>query len=530
MNRNMRTKNGSTVAKVAPLIFGFAFTGLGGYFMWSSVSTVGFRAALTDPVFLVAGCVTVLSLFPNLYIFWRWGMGAETDAEASSQAPMGQWTTRDEWRTDVMSADTSMSPFLVVFAVVWNLIAWPIAYLVLTGAIVGSGNPWLVVLFPLVGIAVAVAAAWPKVKALKYGVTRLKLETMPGRFGHPLNAVFRTKIDSANRPEQGFTVHLTCYRRYIFYSRGADGESRKEVGRDVKWNDEKTIRPRVGADNKLEIPVSFQVPTGLPESSVDKTEERMVWSLSATAEAPGIDFSVEFEIPVFAPEKERWDDEFATPVDAAAEDAFGPEVEDAYASYEMDGDVQEPVSEGIHMRRTAADGVVFDFEVSRRLTPIVIAAAFGIALFGGGVAGVIYGSFFLGLLLAAFGAVLLYATRSIGIRTSTITVEDGRVAIESNMNGSESSQSFPAAHLMDVFVEIYGQSGSDYWYALKAYAAAPDAVPDRLEGPEAQEEIQAHLEEHVDPILVAHRIDNKQEAEWIGEQILEAAEREAPFS
>ena len=515
------------------------------------------------------------------------GGGVAADAFSSSGGSVseGPWTARDEWRTDELVANTSVSGFGVFFVVVWNLISWPMTYGVFSGSVEFRGDgTWLVVLFPLVGIVGALVVIWPKLKERKFGVTRLKMETMPGRLGRPINAVFRTQIDDADRPEGGFDVSLTCYRRYVTKTHDGDGDSTKHVMRDVKWRDEKTIRPRVGSDNTLEIPVSFRVPPDQPTSSPRKTEERMVWALKADADVPGIDFSAEFEIPVFEPEggvpdtpKETSDetneevfwaigDEDAGPVHAAS-DASAEETasggdpfreEGAYETYEVGDDMTEPVSDGINMKRTPGGGLQIEFEAERNVMWEAILGLFGLVFGGIGVGliytggGVVGGAIFAGVGGLTLYAALYYATHT---STSTITVQSGQVKIESGLFGTSKPMQFPASQLQDVRVSVSGQSGSDYTYSLSVHPANPDAIPElrkQREGSQKvatfiqgamgggegfKEQIEAQLQNRKNAIIQDHRntiqlaqtLTNKQEADWIATQILDAAERESHF-
>lgn len=48
----------------------------------------------------------------------------------------------------------------------------------------------------------------------------------------------------------------------------------------------------------LDVPLAFQVP-GAPPSTAAKSENRILWSVEATADVSGIDYAAVVEIPVF---------------------------------------------------------------------------------------------------------------------------------------------------------------------------------------------------------------------------------------
>ena len=261
----------------------------------------------------IADLATVVAVLVGVYLLVvvaEWAGLLDTDDDVKPIPEDHPWRIREEWQSDEFVTSESIDGCLASYSVLFILIP---AYSVFSA--VDQGQTWwdlpllsIIILTPLsfifllVGIVCAVDAVWPKLREYKFGVTRLKLETMPGRLGQSLHAVFHTQIDNADRPEEGFDVSLTCYRRYVTVRVFSDGDKYEKVNRDIQWREAKTVQPRVGSDNTLDIPVSFDVPTDQPTSSPRKTKDRIVWALEATADVPWIEFSSEFEIPVFEPE------------------------------------------------------------------------------------------------------------------------------------------------------------------------------------------------------------------------------------
>ena len=552
----------SALLTVLPVLIGLVVMGAGERFGLLNVS-YGILRPGVEALFNVEGWMAML--------FVCIGATIEDDTP---------WTAREEWRTNEFVADTSVSGTLVAAAVILNMHSWPFAIGLMTGGAVGDVIG-LVVIIQFSSAALAVVAAWPKIKAFKFGVTRLTLETMPGRLGQPLNAIFYTGIDPADRPKKDVQVSLTCYRRYAAYTRDSDGDSRETVKHDIIWRDEKTIRPRVGGDGTLEIPVSFRVPSDQPVSPTEKTEERILWELKAEADVSGIDFSAEFEIPIFEPvsgvqddpkaESENREDAVYRSIDVepempvhAASDANAAsdvgsndsETDDAsfasdsshgegtYDRYEVGGDMTEPVSDGISVKQTSAGGLQVTFEAGRNWTGPLVLAVLALFFGGVGVAVLFSGVLFLGFGLVGGGVCSLYGAWYSATHASTVTIENGQVSIESGWLGTSENQHFPASQLLDARVSVNGQDNSRDIYDLKLFPADPDAIPKLRKKRESRQRVasfvrgavggNAKAEDRIEKyvrdsgaITVAQGLPNKQEADWIAQQILDAAERES---
>jgi hypothetical protein len=201
--------------------------------------------------------------------------------------PDKPWMWRADWAAGlVRSSDRLATWFFTLFALAWNGMTWPIALVVLSGAQEGKGPPKvLVAIFPLIGVGVALVAIYLWLRRLRWGVSEFEMAAVPGVLGGPLAGVIRAP--RGINAEHGFVLKLACLRTV---QRGDSSET------DTVWDNEQRLdRNRLlNEGGRTLIPVKFLVPYDEPPSDDDVT-----WQLSATAEAIGVDYYAQFDVPVF---------------------------------------------------------------------------------------------------------------------------------------------------------------------------------------------------------------------------------------
>lgn len=197
------------------------------------------------------------------------------------------WNWEPKWQDGFVKASAREalgSPLL--FAVFWNMISWPV---VLLGAneIFDPDNRLALValLFPAVGIGLAVWALRAWVRSRKFGDSELHLEPFPvpvgGRLAGRVHATLRIE------PGAKTLATLSCMER----------SGRKNSDTRLLWQDQMEISSaNVSFDGiRSLIPVSF----ALPADARETVEHDLTWKLAVQAEAPGVDYAADFEVPVF---------------------------------------------------------------------------------------------------------------------------------------------------------------------------------------------------------------------------------------
>lgn len=495
------------------------------------------------------------------------------------------WKVRPNWRSSEVPEREEASAVGAFFAVLWNLVAWPGAAYLIYSEFAQPGEPeWavlLVLLFPLVGIGIGWAVGSAFMRRRKYGRSTCMMETMPGRLGQYLAARVQTGMNAAEAPEEGFHVQLSCYRRYIRYTTDSDGDRKRKVEKDLKWRDEKHVRGKpYGAQNKLEVPISFKLPEDGRPSTPEKSEERILWQLDVSADVPGLDYKSSFELPVFEADEETvpspdetspeaaedktpaadpgnvfWDLEDERAQQLTHDEGSAPETAEAerdpYADYEVGDEFTEPETEGITMTRTPSGGLQFAFDPTRNRSSAILFGVIGVACLAGTFF-ILPNTVFGGLILLAMGAIMVYGAGQTWTKRSVITVDEGQVEVETQTFGRTSTESFACDQVISVRVEIASNSGSAY--SLNVYRADPEGRKKIEQSEEKLDQVATFIEQtgvmgekpddaddpfkhiknavkkHGQIVQVVDNLSDKQEADWMAKKIQRAARREAQFS
>ncbi len=114
-----------------------------------------------------------------------------------------------------------MSLFLIGFAVLWNLISWPIALVALFG---GRSSLGIFALMPLifvaVGIFLIVLASRQLIIATAFGNAELLIDHLPLRLGGRASLRFRRRVRGSMQVT-GLQARLVC-REWVRYRAGTD--------------------------------------------------------------------------------------------------------------------------------------------------------------------------------------------------------------------------------------------------------------------------------------------------------------------
>lgn len=488
------------------------------------------------------------------------------EAAPEVEAEGGPWQVRKEWRTNRVAASDSESMALWIVGLTgWNLVGWTVAVLITWSEWeAGAPTPWAVWSFPALGLVGILWTVHMILQRRKFGETVFAMETMPGVLGGTQQGLLETGVRAGEGPEEGFHVQLSCYRRYVTYSRDSDGNRRKEVRQDLKWRDEKRIkgRPYGASADRLAVPVFFQVPADQPPSTAAKKEERIMWMLEVEADVPGIDFAASVEIPVFETEDSPAGNEMATPASKSLQREDGAvyweldedqpaETENPYAEYEIGRDLPRPVTPGVTME-DAGDRTSFHFGKARNKGMAAFVTVVALAVLAGDVLMLRAGGFpflihlFMFLFIGGFG----YIAFRQWTYASTVTVDNGEVTVVRGPFGRGEPTTIPCWDLAEVSVQIGNTAGGKAYYDLFLVRRADDAAkeekveqltsflnelgvdtrPGTAERPSFTEHIAGASADHANRVRAAGSLSDKQDADWIAEKIMSAAARQASWN
>ncbi len=207
------------------------------------------------------------------------------------------WTQRGDWAEGKVVQDgTTASGLMLGFTIAFNVIGWAVAALFL----LDDRSAWPVLVFPAVGVALAVVVVRARLRRRKFGASVIECRTMPARLGDRFQGTVETGVPLRGRPGLDFTVRLTCVQRSTRRER-VDGRTEERVQEEVLWTHEETVRGVISSRGPaFQLPLDLAIPDGLPATELVPDDDRTLWRLTLRAPDPGVDYAATFELPVYA--------------------------------------------------------------------------------------------------------------------------------------------------------------------------------------------------------------------------------------
>lgn len=279
------------------------------------------------------------------------------------------WATRTEWASPTLVARQGGKTGLLWFgAIFWCALSAPANFVIPQELAQGNYAILVILLFDLVGIGLVVAAIRQTLAARRFGDTSLHIDPHPGAIGGEVGGYFDVRVPY--QADQVFKVSLGCVRTWV----SGSGKNRS-THRDVRWQDDRSLYAEPVAENASRVWFAFSPPTGLPVSQ-PPSDDYVSWRLQAACSLPGVDFSADWEVPVFATAESGSGTPRRRMRAAAAEEAAEVEAATGFTQ--------------------TAGGAAMDFRAGRHwLWGLVTALLFGGAFGGGGVGMALVGDDFI---------------------------------------------------------------------------------------------------------------------------------------
>ena len=210
--------------------------------------------------------------------------------------PEEPWRWRKDWNAGVIYTYTKAKMiFFFVFAALINIPAFLVIAQQLPGELQeGKVESLLIFLYPMVGFVVLAYALYYYRKWQRFGAVRFQMESVPGVLGGKLEGAIR--VPSMVLQESSVYVSLECVKKY-----NAGSHDHIVFTEYVLWQTAHIISgddmDHAGQD--LVIPVNFNIPYDQPQPEKGSRNVHVLWRLRAQASLSGVDFSAEFEVPVF---------------------------------------------------------------------------------------------------------------------------------------------------------------------------------------------------------------------------------------
>lgn len=218
---------------------------------------------------------------------------ASAEAARRAASPDQPWRWRDDWAAGYARDENAKSVAgLWVFSLLWTSISSMI-FVPLSDEIQRNRMAWLALIFPGIGVLLIWACIYSTLRSRKYGRPTLQLNGVPSRMGGRFDSTLRARIA---QPVDGFDVKFSNVRRYV-QGTGKNASTHEEV----LWEEKKVIPggAMMPGSELASLPIAFAIPAGGTATDSTDQRNRKLWRIDVTAKMPGIDFSAQFEIPVF---------------------------------------------------------------------------------------------------------------------------------------------------------------------------------------------------------------------------------------
>lgn len=217
--------------------------------------------------------------------------------EAMEEAnPSSPWLWQADWAArQANSQNKNRAIGAWIACVLGNLFVLPFAVVMLPElARQHDARAFVVGAFSCLGPVLLVYAVRATLRQSRFGSTFFEFYSLPFSPGGTLSGRIHFNLDSS--VEHGIDLRLSCVRKTVTGS----GNNRSTV-QTVLWQTDQHISSgALGVDSSgRTIPVEIAVPSDAYVTDKDDSSDQVLWLLHAQADLPGIDYSDDFEVPVF---------------------------------------------------------------------------------------------------------------------------------------------------------------------------------------------------------------------------------------
>lgn len=409
---------------------------------------------------------------------------------AAAQAnPESPWLWRKDWAARrVRSKNRNSAIFLWTVAIFWNAIVLSVAFATVPKLWPRSELLALIPLgFCVIGLILAGLAIRASIRRKRFGQTYFEFASLPFCPGQSLKGTIHLRFNTDAK--HGIDLRLSCIRQ-VTTGIGKD----RSTHETVLWQADKNVPQEMVMPSPLgdaAIPVDVSIPSDAYETCQDQPDDKILWVLHAQADVPGVNYSDDFEVPVFR---------MATsPVPAsAATSFFSDQASPAAPAFQSDAsDVSAPPRLKVVVSTGMNGGTEFYFPPFRNPSQVLLLFVFTTVW-----TAIVY---FLGhshapwLFALVFGFIdlfLIYALIRATIGSFRVEVGDGKIVFRRSLLGIGAAHEIPFSEITQIStVTMAQQQGARPSYCLCLYTK---------EGKK---------------LTLANEIDDRQEARWIAAQL-----------
>lgn len=216
----------------------------------------------------------------------------KADKFIANTNPAQPWLAHREWVGNRIGSNQKITMrFAWIVTIIWNLISFPILFVIPREVAAGNYPALIALLFPIAGVgflywAINVTRDWRR-----FGEVSLQLDPFPGALGGDVGGSLILPVRAINNLH--FYIQLSCINSY----ESSSGKNRETRERLI-WQEDGVAEVGAGKD-QITLTFLFHVPAHLPASE-EHSDNYNHWRLQVESKNPDIPFSRQYSIPVYA--------------------------------------------------------------------------------------------------------------------------------------------------------------------------------------------------------------------------------------
>jgi hypothetical protein len=407
--------------------------------------------------------------------------------------PLSPWLWRTDWverRADSSSQKSYVGAWIL--AALGNLFLFPFLFGMVPQLLRQRDFRAIFVLsFCSFGVILIARAVRATIRHDRFGNSYFEFDALPFSPGERLSGRIHLRFET--QAAHGIDLRLTCVRRVVTGS--GENQSTSNI---TLWQADKNVPSAAVAPGPLgrAIPVDFELPKEALDTNPNNPRDQIVWLLHVAADVPGVDYSDDFEIPVFRPASSP------RPASDSSTDAASSNAYFGFATRQIidgdSGDVARPARTKVVVSMREG-GTEFYFPALRTPGRALILLLVSVIFAGASYALLHSGAPFLFTVLFILADLFIfYGFFSVAFGSARILVGNGEIRSRKGIFGTGAEKHIPFSEIASIVAFANLQQGGNSDSAVHSI---------RL------------LTKSGQKITLADEINNRQEARWVVSQL-----------
>jgi hypothetical protein len=210
--------------------------------------------------------------------------------------PASPWLWRTDWAASRAESQHKKSEITAwVICILCNMVMIPFAAMIAPQLITRNDPRAFIFLgFCSIGAILFAIAVRTSLRHRRFGNTYFEFDSLPFSPGGRLTGRIHLKLNT--NAEHGVDLGLSCIHKTV-----VNTSNNRSVMQTVLWQEGQNVPSgSLGMDSfGRTIPVEFAIPSDAYVTDHDNPSDQVLWVLHANADVPGINFTDDFEVPVF---------------------------------------------------------------------------------------------------------------------------------------------------------------------------------------------------------------------------------------